>query len=204
MDKKQEEDNQLFNKKLSELTKISQTTQLDYFFDENYCDIKDPISNQWKTGLIIERDDDDVQIKFLNSNTNKNIYKFNVTNSNDKEIALFRKFTSEESENFNYNFIKVKENSITNTLIFEAKAMIKVLSELKDYSNQTLNDNFSSPLEMIQDIRGKIYYTFLNIINNNFQFEYEMMEKAKEKNKNKKKIIMKKKKKKKTLILKVI
>ena len=80
MDKKQEEDNQLFNKKLSELTKISQTTQLDYFFDENYCDIKDPISNQWKTGLIIERDDDDVQIKFLNSNTNKNIYKFNVTN----------------------------------------------------------------------------------------------------------------------------
>ena len=187
MDKKQEEDNQLFNKKLSELTKISQTTQLDYFFDENYCDIKDPISNQWKTGLIIERDDDDVQIKFLNSNTNKNIYKFNVTNSNDKEIALFRKFTSEESENFNYNFIKVKENSITNTLIFEAKAMIKVLSELKDYSNQTLNDNFSSPLEMIQDIRGKIYYTFLNIINNNFQFEYEMMEKAKEKNKNKKK-----------------
>ena len=187
MDKKQEEDNQLFNKKLSELTKISQTTQLDYFFDENYCDLKDPVSGQWKTGIIIQRDEDDIEVKFLNSNTNKTIYKYNVTNSNDKEIALFRKFTSEESENFNSNFVKVKENSITNPLIFETKAMIKVLSEMKDYSNKTFDDNFSSPLEMIQDIRGKIYYTFLNIINNNFKFEYEMMEKAKEKNKNRKK-----------------
>ena len=184
MDKKQEEDNQLFNKKLSELTKISQTTQLDYFFDENYCDLKDPISGQWKTGIIIQRDEDDIEVKFLNSNTNKTIYKYNVTNSSDKEIALFRKFTSEESENFNSNFVKVKENSITNTLIFEAKAMIKVLSEMNDYSNKTFDDNFSSPLEMIQDIRGKIYYTFLNIINNNFKFEYELMDKMKEKNKN--------------------
>ena len=143
MDKKQEEDNLLFNKKLSELTKISQTTQLDYFFDENYCDLKDPLSGQWKTGLIIQRDEDDIEVQFLNSNTNKTIYKYNVTNSNDKEIALFRKFTSEESENFNSNFVKVKENSITNTLIFEAKAMIKVLSEMNDYSNKTFDDNFS-------------------------------------------------------------
>ena len=87
----------VFNEKLEKLSKIAKTTQLDYFFEGTYCDIKDQYTNQWKTGLVLERTDEEVKIKYYYSNINKTIFTFKVTDAIDKDIAMFRKNTQEEN-----------------------------------------------------------------------------------------------------------
>ena len=198
-----------FNKKFSELTSISKSNQLDYFFNGNYCDLLDSSTKQWRTGIVVDRDDDEVKIKFLNSMTNKTEYEFNVTNSIDKNIGHFRKFTFEENLGFNTGFVKLKDNSITKSKIIELNAYLNSLNKMEDYTNEILDNFFESPLEIIQVLRGKIYFMFDNIINNNFIFDYEDPKKIKQRaNKNdrkkKKKLITTKKKKKMMKILKEI
>ena len=190
-DKNKEEENividlsgQAFNTKLEELSKLAKTTQLDYFFEGTYCDIKDPNTNQWKTGLVLERTDTEVKIKYYYSNINKTIFTYNVTDAIDKDIAMFRKFTQEENYYFNNAYQKMKSEAVTNPRLFEAKAALKVLCSMKAFSNKEFDQAFESPLEIVQELRGKLYYIFLNIINNNFQFEYVEEQKAINRRKN--------------------
>ena len=182
-----------FNKKFSELTSISKSNQLDYFFNGNYCDLLDTSTKQWRTGIVVDRDDDEVKIKFLNSMTNKTEYEFNVTNSIDKTIGHFRKYTFEENLGFNTGFVKLKDNSITKSKIIELNAYLNSLNKMEDYTNEILDNFFESPLEIIQVLRGKIYFIFDNIINNNFIFDYEDPKKIKQRaNKNDRKYNKKK------------
>ena len=173
-----------FNDKLEELSKLAKTTQLDYFFEGTYCDIKDPNTNQWKTGIILERSDTEVKIKYYYSNINKTIFTFTVSDAIDKDIAMFRKFTQEENYYYNNAYQKMKSEAVTNPRLFEAKAALKVLCSMKNFSNKEFDEAFESPLEIIQELRGKLYYIFLNIINNNFQFEYVEEQKAINRRKN--------------------
>ena len=173
-----------FNDKLEELSKLAKTTQLDYFFEGTYCDIKDPNTNQWKTGLVLERSDTEVKIKYYYSNINKTIFTYNVSDAIDKDIAMFRKNTQEENYYFNNAYQKMKSEAVTNPRLFEAKAALKVLCNMKNFSNKEFDEAFESPLEIIQELRGKLYYIFLNIINNNFQFEYVEEQKAINRRKN--------------------
>ena len=175
---------QAFNNKLEELSKLAKTTQLDYFFEGTYCDIKDPNTNQWKTGLVLERTDTEAKIKYYYSNINKTIFTYNVSDAIDKDIAMFRKFTQEENYYFNNAYQKMKNEAVTNPKLFEAKAALKVLCSMKNFSNKEFDDAFESPLEIIQELRGKLYYIFLNIINDNFQFEYVEEQKAVNRRKN--------------------
>ena len=163
---------QAFNTKLEELSKLAKTTQLDYFFEGTYCDIKDPNTNQWKTGLVLERTDTEAKIKYYYSNINKTIFTYNVSDAIDKDIAMFRKYTQEENYYYNNAYQKMKHEAVTNPKLFEAKAALKVLCSMKNFSNKEFDEAFESPLEIIQELRGKLYYIFLNIINDNFQFEY--------------------------------
>ena len=55
---------------------------------------------------------------------------------------------------------------------------------MKNFSNKEFDDAFESPLEIVQELRGKLYYIFLNIINDNFQFEYVEEQKAVNRQKN--------------------
>ena len=167
-----------FNDKLEELSKLAKTTQLDYFFEGTYCDIKDPYTNQWKTGLVLERTDEEVKIKYYYSNINKTIFTFKVIDAIDKDIAMFRKNTQEENYYFNNAYQKMRDTAVTNPMLFEAKAALKVLCSMKHFSNKEFDEAFESPLEIVQELRGKLYYIFLNIINNNFQFEYVEEQKA--------------------------
>ena len=173
-----------FNDKLEELTKLAKTTQLDYFFEGTYCDIKDQYTTQWKTGVVVERTDDEVKIKYYYSNINKTIFTFNVSDAIDKDIALFRKNTPEENYYYNNAYQKMRSTAVTNPMLFEAKAALRVLTTMKHFSNKEFDLAFESPLEIIQELRGKLYYIFLNIVNNNFQFEYVEEEKAYKRRKN--------------------
>ena len=161
-----------FNEKLEELSKLAKTTQLDYFFEGTYCDIKDQYTNQWKTGLVLERTDEEVKIKYYYSNINKTIFTFKVSDAIDKDIAMFRKNTQEENYYYNNAYQKMRDTAVTNPMLFEAKAALKLLCSMKHFSNKEFDKAFESPLEIVQELRGKLYYIFLNIINNNFQFEY--------------------------------
>ena len=190
-DKQEEDTNQVidlsgeaFNNKLEELSKLAKTTQLDYFFEGTYCDIKDPNTSQWKTGLVLERTDTEAKIKYYYSNINKTIFTFNVSDAIDKDIAMFRKYTQEENYYFNNAYQKMKSEAVTNPRLFEAKAALKVLCNMKNFSNKEFDEAFESPLEIIQELRGKLYYIFLNIINDNFQFEYVEEQKAINRRKN--------------------
>ena len=190
-EEKEEEENikvdlsgQAFNNKLEELSKLAKTTQLDYFFEGTYCDIKDQYTNQWKTGVVLERTDTEVKIKYYYSNINKTIFTFNVSDAIDKDIAMFRKFTQEENYYYNNAYQKMRGEAVTNPRLFEAKAALKVLCSMKNFSNKEFDEAFESPLEIIQELRGKLYYIFLNIINNNFQFEYVEEQKAINRRKN--------------------
>ena len=167
-----------FNEKLEELSKLAKTTQLDYFFEGTYCDIKDQYTNQWKTGLVLERTDEEVKIKYYYSNINKTIFTFRVSDAIDKDIAMFRKNTQEENYYYNNAYQKMRDTAVTNPMLFEAKAALKVLCSMKHFSNKEFDEAFESPLEIAQELRGKLYYIFLNIINNNFQFEYVEEQKA--------------------------
>ena len=167
-----------FNEKLEELSKLAKTTQLDYFFEGTYCDIKDQYTNQWKTGLVLERTDEEVKIKYYYSNINKTIFTFKVTDAIDKDIAMFRKNTQEENYYYNNAYQKMRDTAVTNPMLFEAKAALKVLCSMKHFSNKEFDEAFESPLEIVQELRGKLYYIFLNIVNNNFQFEYVEEQKA--------------------------
>ena len=175
---------QAFNTKLEELSKLAKTTQLDYFFEGTYCDIKDPNTNQWKTGLVLERTDTEAKIKYYYSNINKTIFTYNVSDAIDKDIAMFRKYTQEENYYYNNAYQKMKHEAVTNPKLFEAKAALKVLCSMKNFSNKEFDEAFESPLEIIQELRGKLYYIFLNIINDNFQFEYVEEQKAVNRRKN--------------------
>ena len=167
-----------FNEKLEELSKLAKTTQLDYFFEGTYCDIKDQYTNQWKTGLVLERTDEEVKIKYYYSNINKTVFTFKVVDAIDKDIAMFRKNTQEENYYYNNAYQKMRDTAVTNPMLFEAKAALKVLCSMKHFSNKEFDEAFESPLEIVQELRGKLYYIFLNIINNNFQFEYVEEQKA--------------------------
>ena len=167
-----------FNEKLEELSKLAKTTQLDYFFEGTYCDIKDQYTSQWKTGLVLERTDEEVKIKYYYSNINKTIFTFKVSDAIDKDIAMFRKNTQEENYYYNNAYQKMRDTAVTNPMLFEAKAALKVLCSMKHFSNKEFDEAFESPLEIVQELRGKLYYIFLNIINNNFQFEYVEEQKA--------------------------
>ena len=167
-----------FNEKLEELSKLAKTTQLDYFFEGTYCDIKDQYTNQWKTGLVLERTDEEVKIKYYYSNINKTIFTFRVSDAIDKDIAMFRKNTQEENYYYNNAYQKMRDTAVTNPMLFEAKAALKVLCSMKHFSNKEFDEAFESPLEIVQELRGKLYYIFLNIVNNNFQFEYVEEQKA--------------------------
>ena len=175
---------QAFNDKLEELSKLAKTTQLDYFFEGTYCDIKDQYTNQWKTGVVLDRTDEEVKIKYYYSNINKTIFTFKVTDAIDKDIAMFRKFTQEENYYYNNAYQKMKNEAVTNPKLFEAKAALKVLCNMKNFTNKEFDEAFESPLEIVQELRGKLYYIFLNIINNNFQFEYVEEQKAINRRKN--------------------
>ena len=167
-----------FNEKLEELSKLAKTTQLDYFFEGTYCDIKDQYTNQWKTGLVLERTDEEVKIKYYYSNINKTVFTFKVVDAIDKDIAMYRKNTQEENYYYNNAYQKMRDTAVTNPMLFEAKAALKVLCSMKHFSNKEFDEAFESPLEIVQELRGKLYYIFLNIINNNFQFEYVEEQKA--------------------------
>ena len=193
-----------FNEKLEELSKLAKTTQLDYFFEGTYCDIKDQYTSQWKTGLVLERTDEEVKIKYYYSNINKTIFTFKVSNAIDKDIAMFRKNTQEENYYYNNAYQKMRDTAVTNPMLFEAKAALKVLCSMKHFSNKEFDEAFESPLEIVQELRGKLYYIFLNIINNNFQFEYVEEQKAIARRKNPKELQNKRKKTVKNLILKMI
>ena len=155
-EEKEEEENikvdlsgQAFNNKLEELSKLAKTTQLDYFFEGTYCDIKDQYTNQWKTGVVLERTDTEVKIKYYYSNINKTIFTFNVSDAIDKDIAMFRKFTQEENYYYNNAYQKMKSEAVTNPRLFEAKAALKVLCSMKNFSNKEFDEAFESPLEII-------------------------------------------------------
>ena len=163
---------------MEELSKLAKTTQLDYFFEGTYCDIKDQYTNQWKTGLVLERTDEEVKIKYYYSNINKTIFTFKVSDAIDKDIAMFRKNTQEENYYYNNAYQKMRDTAVTNPMLFEAKAALKLLCNMKHFSNKEFDEAFESPLEIVQELRGKLYYIFLNIINNNFQFEYVEEQKA--------------------------
>ena len=188
-DNEEEEDNynmndKAFNEKLEELSKLAKTTQLDYFFEGTYCDIKDQYTNQWKTGLVLERTDEEVKIKYYYSNINKTIFTFKVSDAIDKDISMFRKNTQEENYYYNNAYQKMRDTAVTNPMLFEAKAALKLLCSMKHFSNKEFDEAFESPLEIVQELRGKLYYIFLNIINNNFQFEYVEEQKAIQRRKN--------------------
>ena len=188
-DNEEEEENynmndKAFNEKLEELSKLAKTTQLDYFFEGTYCDIKDQYTNQWKTGLVLERTDEEVKIKYYYSNINKTIFTFKVSDAIDKDIAMFRKNTQEENYYYNNAYQKMRDTAVTNPMLFEAKAALKLLCSMKHFSNKEFDEAFESPLEIVQELRGKLYYIFLNIINNNFQFEYVEEQKAIQRRKN--------------------
>ena len=97
---------------------------------------------------------------------------------------MFRKFTQEENYYYNNAYQKMKAEAVTNPRLFEAKAALKVLCSMKNFSNKEFDEAFESPLEIIQELRGKLYYIFLNIINDNFQFEYVEEQKAINRRKN--------------------
>ena len=97
---------------------------------------------------------------------------------------MFRKFTQEENYYYNNAYQKMKNEAVTNPKLFEAKAALKVLCNMKNFTNKEFDEAFESPLEIVQELRGKLYYIFLNIINNNFQFEYVEEQKAINRRKN--------------------
>ena len=150
----------LFDEKIFlEIKKYKETNYELVLKKNNFCDIK--INNRWIVGQIIKINDETATVKDIeNSENSIKIFLFEV----DK-ISYFRKYTK-----LNERRIISQRDDLNNLETIKSFIESLIKFNFGDYDEKIYSkNNFKNitPYDMIQNLRGKLFFWFDNVLNVN-------------------------------------
>ena len=152
-------DKEKFDDKI--ITKIYQYKESNYeslYKIKSFCDIN--IDNKWIVGKILNISEDVATVTdFENSNNYTKVFLFE-----SEKISYFRKYSKPNEKR-----IANERDTIENLKSIQLFIQLLIDYNFGNFDNKNFNKKFNSitPYDMIQNLRGKIYYWFDSVLNIN-------------------------------------
>ena len=152
-------DKEKFDDKI--ITKIYQYKESNYeslYKIKSFCDIN--IDNKWIVGKILNISEDVATVTdFENSNNYTKVFLFE-----SEKISYFRKYSKPNEKR-----IANERDTIENLKSIQSFIQLLIDYNFGNYDNKNFNKKFNliTPYDMIQNLRGKIYYWFDSVLNIN-------------------------------------
>ena len=154
-----ETNQKLFDEKIFlEINKYKETNYESVLKKNNFCDIN--INNRWIVGQIIKLNDETVTVKDIENPDNPiKVFLFEV----DK-ISYFRKYTK-----LNERRTNSQRDDLNNLETIKSFIESLIKFNFSNYDDKISRNDFKNitPYDMIQNLRGKLFFWFDNVLNVN-------------------------------------